>query len=206
VEGEGLAHQVSLASWPTPDDPHLVSADGLVVELGAGRETDGLELSLMPHEILVVEGPSRSGKTSLMLTLSGRMRLVRGRVKIAGRVLPEQAGAVRRTTGFVDCATVRDVGELRTELRTVQAARPAVIFVDHVQRLTATEDRAALASLLDEVAFSDREQAVVLASDDRESVSDLMPTHYSYLDLGRVAELAPAQPNPGDRTDLEGRI
>jgi RND superfamily putative drug exporter len=189
VEGEGLAHQVALAGWPTPNDPHLIYAEDLTLDLGA-RKTTGVGVALLPHEILVVQGPSGSGKTSLLLTLSGRMRLTTGRAKVAGLVMPEQASAVRRTTGFVDCAAIGTGDALRSELRSVLDAGPTVVFVDHVERLTSPQDRAALASLLDEVAFNDAEQAVVLGSDDRESVADLIPTNYSYLNLGPVADLA----------------
>ncbi len=195
VEGDGLAHQVALASWPTPDDPHLIYAEGLTLELGAGREATGLGVAVMPHEILVVHGPAGSGTTSLLLTLSGRMKLVDGRAKIAGLVLPEQAGAVRRLAGFVDCATTDGARDLRAEFRAVVAGRAKVIFVDHVERLVTPADRAALASLLDEVAFSDTDRAVVLGSADRGSVADLIPTNYSYLNLGPVADLAPTRPN-----------
>jgi RND superfamily putative drug exporter len=145
----------------------------------------------MPHEILVVEGSAGSGKTSLLLTLSGRMKLITGRAKIATLVLPEQAAAVRRQTAIVDCAVTDN---LRAELRTVLAAKPTIIFVDHAERLTGQDDRAALASLLDEVAFSELDQAVVLACDDRGSVADLIATPYSYLNLSQVLDLADTGP------------
>ncbi len=91
VEGEGLMHQVALADWPTPDDQHLIYAEGLRI----GSEPD-VAVRVSPREVLVVEGPPDSGKTALLLTLSGRMRLavVEGaaaKLKVAGLVLPEQA-------------------------------------------------------------------------------------------------------------------
>jgi RND superfamily putative drug exporter len=201
VEGDGLAHQVALAAWPAPDDRHLVYAEGLSLALADGARVDDLAVRVLPHQILVVDGPVGSGKTSLLLTLSGRMRLLDSRgagqakCKVAGLVLPEQGAAVRRSTGLVDCAAVggelrRGGPALREELRAVLAAKPQVIFVDHVDQLTAPEDRAALASLLDEVALSDADRAVVLACRDRESVADLIGVRYSYLHLGPVADLA----------------
>ncbi|HEX8488137.1 MAG TPA: MMPL family transporter [Propionibacteriaceae bacterium] len=201
VEGDGLAHQVALASWPTPDDRHLIYAEGLSLAVADGARVDDVAVRVLPHQILVVDGPVGSGKTSLLLTLAGRMRLLDGRgpgqakCKVAGLVLPEQGAAVRRSTGFVDCAAVgreqrRGGRTLREELRAVLAARPKVIFVDHVHQLTAPEDRAALASLLDEVALSEADQAVVLACHDRESVADLIGVRYSYLHLGPVPDLA----------------
>ena len=125
-------------------------------------------------------------------TLAGRMQLLSGRLKVAGLVLPEQARTVRARTGVVDCRTVTDA---RAAFRAVQKARPQVIFVDHADVLVGVDDRAALASLLDEVAVGGSgDRAVVLATRDRESVADLIPTRYSYLSLS-------PQPDPAlDRT------
>ncbi len=181
VEGEGLAHQMALAAWPSADDPHLVYAEGLT----AGPAT-GLALAALPREVVVVDGPVGSGKTALLLTLAGRMRLTGGRVKVAGLVLPEQASSVRRRTGYLDCATSTDV---RAELAQIRRARPAVVFVDHADALTAHDDRAALASLVDDVAVSPAEQTVVVAVRDRAALADLLPAQHSYLTLDRVTDL-----------------
>ena len=66
----------------------------------------------------MVEGPPRAGKSALLLTLAGRMRLVSGAVKVAGRVLPEQA-TVRRRTAVVDGA---DGDAPRAQLRSIEPA------------------------------------------------------------------------------------
>ena len=182
VEGEGLEHQTSLADWPSADDPHVVYA-GLEV---AGQ---AVALSALPREVVVVDGPPHSGKTALLLTLGGRMRLTTGQVKVAGRVLPEQAAGVRRVVGYVDCAATQD---LRGELAEVLGRDPALVLVDHADLLTAHDDRAALASLLDDLAVGSREVAVLLAVRDREAVADLLPASCSALTLDRPAELVPA--------------
>ena len=181
VEGEGLEHQTSLADWPSADDPHVVYADLEV----AGQ---AVALSALPREVVVVDGPPHSGKTALLLTLGGRMRLTTGQVKVAGRVLPEQASGVRRVVGYLDCATTPD---LRRELAEVLGRRPAVVLVDHADLLTDHDDRAALASLLDDLAVGTRELAVLLAVRDRDAVADLLPASSSALTLGRSAELVP---------------
>ena len=100
VEGEGLAHQMALRDWPAAEDDHLVFADGLRVP-----GTDGdLGMALRAGEVVVVDGLADSGKTALVLTLAGRMRLAAGRAKITGLVLPEQAAMVRGRTAVIDCA------------------------------------------------------------------------------------------------------
>ena len=78
---------------------------------------DEVSISLRSGEVLVVEGPPESGKSALLLTLAGRMQLVSGAVKVTGRVLPEQASAVRRRTAVVDGAD----GGLRAQLRSIRA-------------------------------------------------------------------------------------
>jgi putative drug exporter of the RND superfamily len=188
VEGEGLAHQVGLAGWPAPDDDHLIYAEELRL---AGRQ-QSLRVAVRPREILVLEGPPDSGKTALLLTLAGRMRLLQGRVKVAGLVLPEQAREVRRLTGIVDAkALIASGRDVRAEFAGVQRAGARIVFVDHADLLTGIDDRAALASLLDEVVHSQAEsRAVVLATRDHESVVDLIPTTYSYVDL--TSQPAPA--------------
>lgn len=181
VEGEGVRHQVGLADWPAVDDPHRVYAEGLTI-----GDASGIGLAALPREVVVVDGAVGTGKTALLLTLSGRMRLEAGRVKVAGLVLPEQAGRVRRATGYLDCA---DTDDLRTDLATIVRAKPAAIFLDHADVLSAHDDRAALASLLDDLAVGGSEAAVVIAVRDRGVVDDLLPDRYSYLTLGRVDEL-----------------
>jgi RND superfamily putative drug exporter len=183
VEGAALTHQLSLAAWPSTDDQHLIVAEGLQVTTSAP-----IEMAVMPHDVVVVDGPAGSGKTALMLTLAGRMRIGAGKVKVAGLVLPEQAAAVRRRTGFLDCARASGI---RRDLAEIEAAKPAVIFVDHADQLTAHDQRAALASLLEDVVVGSRELAVVLAVRDRSAIEDLIPAYVSTLTLRGASDLSP---------------
>jgi putative drug exporter of the RND superfamily len=178
VEGGGLAHQVALADWPAPDDDHLIYGEGLRL---AGTDRN-LRVAVRPRGVLVVEGPPESSRTALLLTLAGRMRLVSGRVKVAGLVLPEQGRLVRRRTGFVDGRTVLS---LRDDLRRLKQAGARVLFIDHADQLTRVDDRAALASLLDDVLVANG-RAVVLGARDRAAVADLIPAAYSYLNMSSI--------------------
>ena len=193
VEGEGLHHQVELASWPAPDDPHVLVAEGLQVE---GWRDVGT--AVLPGEVLVVEGPATLGRSALLLTLAGRMRLAepadgtRARAKTAGLVLPEQAAAVRRRTAYVDCAASDDRGR---ELAAATRGRAAVLFLDHVEALadpTADPDaRAALARTLDAVAADGRAAAVVAVTD-RSALDTLLRGPSRVLDLRPHPALAQA--------------
>ena len=182
VEGEGLTHQTSLADWPTPDDPHVVYAG---LQIGA----EAVAVSAMPREVVVVEGPPHSGKTALLLTLGGRMRLAVGQAKVAGRVLPEQAGEVRRAVGYVDCAGTPG---LRRELAAVVRRRPVLVLVDHADLVTDHDDRAALASLLDDLTVGSSQAAVLLGVRDRDRVADLLPAQTSLVTVGAPAPLTPS--------------
>ncbi len=134
----------------------------------------------------VIEGLPHSGKSALLLTLAGRMKITGGRAKIAGLVLPEQAGQVRSRTGYLDCAASTD---LRRDLRLITRTKPKIIFVDHPDVLTSHDDRAALASLLDDLDVQSHEQAVVLAVRDHQTIADLIRGSFSSVTLGRNAAL-----------------
>jgi len=191
VEGEGLAHQVSLQDWPRADDRHLVYAEGLALPGRDGRPGRPVDVAVLPHDVLVVQGPAGSGRSALLLTLAGRMRLTTGRAKVAGLVLPEQAAAVRRRTGFLDCAVLSGPdGDLQAELRAVLRARPDVVYVDHAERLSRPEDRSAIAGLVHEAAFGDAGQAVVIACEDADQVADLIGVSCSTVTLGAQPGLA----------------
>ena len=194
VEGEGLAHQVALAQWPATDDPHLVVAEGLRV-----GDLDDVAPSVLPGEVLVVEGPTAVEATALLLMLAGRMPLrppAAGRtvrVRTAGLVLPEQAGRVRSRTAYVDCSGSTD---LPRELADLARAKPDVLFLDRLDVLTdpgADPDaRAALARAFDTVAAEGTAAAVVAVAD-RNALETLLRGPSRVLDLRPSAALAPSQ-------------
>jgi putative drug exporter of the RND superfamily len=180
VEGEGLAHQLLLANWPTADDHHLIYADGL--RFG---DQGPVRVQLAPGQVMIIDGPDAAVNDATLLTLSGRMRLAAGRAKVAGLVLPEQAGAVRRQTAVINALALDD---LRRELR--DAAEAKIIFVAHADALTSHDDRAAIASLLEEVVIGHANRAVVLSVASRDSVADLLPGSASYVTVAADLNLA----------------
>ncbi|MGI3784676.1 MAG: efflux RND transporter permease subunit [Janthinobacterium lividum] len=193
VEGEGLAHQVSLAQWPAAGDRHLVVAEGLRV-----GDFDDVAPSVLPGEVLVVEGPTAAESTALLLMLSGRMRLRDAatgrtvRARTAGFVLPEQAGRVRRRTAYVDCAASAD---LPRELAALARARPDVVFLDRVDAVadpgSDPDARAALARTFDAIA-ADGTAAAVVAATDRSALETLLRGPSQVLDLRHRPALAQA--------------
>ncbi|MFC7619521.1 MMPL family transporter [Microlunatus sp. GCM10028923] len=175
VEGEGLAHQLALADWPAPGDDHLVYAEGVPV----GGEP--VSVAVRPGDVLIMDGPDEAGRRALLLTLAGRMRLTEGLVKVAGLVLPSQAGELRARTAVV--ADDWDAAAVDEAVR----SKASLIFVDG-EGTAAGRDR--LAGQLD--ALRDLGRAVVWSVPDRERIDGVVGGPYSYLTLGRAHDLADA--------------
>jgi RND superfamily putative drug exporter len=74
----------------------------------------------------------------------------------------------------------------------VLAASPKIIFLDHADGLVSHDDRAALASLLDDVAVGTADPAVIIAVRDRATVADLMPARSTTVSL-TAADLVDAR-------------
>ncbi|MEU0740405.1 ATP-binding cassette domain-containing protein [Streptomyces sp. NPDC006134] len=73
-----------------------VTAEGLGLRGPRGWVFRGVGIEAEPGSLIAVEGPSGSGRTSLLLTLTGRMKPTEGTAAVGGAVLPRQMAAVRR--------------------------------------------------------------------------------------------------------------
>lgn len=62
-----------------------------------------------PGSLIAVEGPSGSGRTCLLLALTGRMRATEGSATIGDRSLPKQLAAVRRASALAHVPGVTDL-------------------------------------------------------------------------------------------------
>ncbi|GAB3622487.1 MMPL family transporter [Mariniluteicoccus endophyticus] len=205
VEGEALAHQLELQSWPSPDDPHVVVTEGFAVrghptaDNPSGDVTPPVELRLMPGDVLVVEGPVVR-RTPMLLALSGRLTGSTGRAKVAGLVLPEQASGVRRRVALVDCLH-RDGSDkhasIRDDLdRAMRNPRVDLIVIDGADALPSHDERAAVAELAHAVQAPPdgvTPPAVILGVADASVVADLVPDTAYQITIGepeaRHAEL-----------------
>ncbi|MFF8988091.1 ATP-binding cassette domain-containing protein [Streptomyces globisporus] len=80
------------------ESPHgaAVGAEDFGLEGPRGRVFRNVTFSAEPGELVAIEGPSGSGRTCLLLALSGRMRTTEGHAEVGGLRLPKQAAAVRR--------------------------------------------------------------------------------------------------------------
>lgn len=83
----------------TESDP-VVVADGLGLRTSTGWVYQGVDLVLPPGGVAVVHGPSGSGRSSLLLTVTGRMKPTAGSLRTLGHALPDDATAARSATAI----------------------------------------------------------------------------------------------------------
>ncbi|WP_343242958.1 ATP-binding cassette domain-containing protein [Streptomyces sp. SID12501] len=62
-----------------------------------------------PGSLIAVEGPSGSGRTCLLLALTGRMKATEGSATVGGWSLPKQSAAVRRVSALAHVPGVTDL-------------------------------------------------------------------------------------------------
>ncbi|MER7806476.1 ATP-binding cassette domain-containing protein [Streptomyces sp900116325] len=84
------------------DSPHgaAVTAEDFGLKGPRGWAFRGVRLDVPPGALVAIEGPSGSGRTCLLLALTGRMRPSEGRAEVGGLRLPRQMAAVRRVSAL----------------------------------------------------------------------------------------------------------
>ncbi|RCW40153.1 ABC transporter family protein [Halopolyspora algeriensis] len=73
-----------------------IVARGITARGPEGTVFENVHARVDPGDLVAVTGPSGSGRTSLLLALSGRLRLITGHLTVSGLTLPAQGKAVRR--------------------------------------------------------------------------------------------------------------
>lgn len=137
MEGAVLTKELELAEWPGTDA--LIHAEEVVVEGILGPTS----LDVRPGEVVGITG-ALGARTGAALALSGRLGVASGRARVAGQLLPESAGAIRRRTIYLDLARSSDpVAAIRRN----HPADGGVIFLDGVDALGTDAERAAVADL-----------------------------------------------------------
>ncbi|MET7691587.1 ATP-binding cassette domain-containing protein [Streptomyces sp. NPDC005483] len=90
-------------------DGVAVTAEGFGLKGPRGWAFRGIDLVAEPGALVAVEGPSGSGRTSLLLALTGRMKATEGTATVGGARLPKQLAAVRRFSTPTNVAGVTDL-------------------------------------------------------------------------------------------------
>lgn len=69
----------------------------------------GISFDAEPGSLIAVEGPSGTGRTCLLLALTGRMKATEGSAAVGGVSLPKQLAAARRLSAVANVAGVTDL-------------------------------------------------------------------------------------------------
>ncbi|MEU1086590.1 ATP-binding cassette domain-containing protein [Streptomyces sp. NPDC005892] len=102
-----------------------VEVRGLGLRGSRGWAFRGVEFDAPPGTLTALEGPSGSGRTSLLLALTGRMRTTEGRASTGGHPLPGRLAAVRRITAL---GPVQGVSELDPALTVAEHLRERALL------------------------------------------------------------------------------
>ncbi|MFG2499398.1 ATP-binding cassette domain-containing protein [Streptomyces sp. NPDC048441] len=86
-----------------------VTAEGFGLKGPRGWAFRGVGVDAEPGALIAVEGPSGSGRTCLLLALTGRMRPTEGEAAVGRFRLPKQLAAVRRISALGPVPGVTDL-------------------------------------------------------------------------------------------------
>ncbi|MFJ6948631.1 ATP-binding cassette domain-containing protein [Streptomyces wuyuanensis] len=93
------------------DSPHgaAVRAEGFGLEGPRGWAFRTVDVEAGPGSLVAIEGPSGSGRTCLLLALTGRMKPTEGHAEVGGLRLPRKMAAVRRISALGPVQGVSDL-------------------------------------------------------------------------------------------------
>ncbi|MFD4409928.1 ATP-binding cassette domain-containing protein [Streptomyces sp. NPDC058475] len=86
-----------------------VTAEDFGLEGPRGWAFRGVRLDAEPGSLIAIEGPSGSGRTCLLLALTGRMRPTEGSAVVGASRLPKQMAAVRQESALAHVPGVTDL-------------------------------------------------------------------------------------------------
>ncbi|MFF8263925.1 ATP-binding cassette domain-containing protein [Streptomyces virginiae] len=112
------------------DSPHgaAVKAEDFGLKGPRGWAFRGLGLDAAPGSLIAVEGPSGSGRTCLLLALTGRMKPTEGHAEIGRHRLPKKMAAVRRIAAL---GPVPGVNDLDQSLTVAEQLREGALLQRH---------------------------------------------------------------------------
>ncbi|WP_405921294.1 ATP-binding cassette domain-containing protein [Streptomyces sp. NBC_00122] len=98
------------------DSPHgaAVKAEDFGLKGPRGWAFRGVGIDAAPGSLIAVEGPSGTGRTCLLLALTGRMKPTAGHAEVGGHRLPKHMTAVRRVAALGPVAGVTDLDQALT--------------------------------------------------------------------------------------------
>ncbi|MFD9304171.1 ATP-binding cassette domain-containing protein [Streptomyces sp. NPDC060048] len=98
------------------DSPHgaAVRAEAFGLKGPRGWVFRGVGIDAEPGSLIAVQGPSGSGRTCLLLALTGRMKPTEGHAEIGRHRLPKKMAAVRRIAALGPVSGVNDLDQALT--------------------------------------------------------------------------------------------
>jgi len=141
-QGPGFAKLVPRQASPSVAEP-LLEGDQLAKRFGGVTAVDGVDISVLPGEVLGLIGPNGAGKTTLFEILSGFTRPDSGSVAFAGTDVtkrsPEERARLGLVRSFQDAAlfptlTVQECVQLALEAWRPTALLPSVAGVTRTER------------------------------------------------------------------------
>ncbi|MGW4164575.1 ATP-binding cassette domain-containing protein [Streptomyces sp. NPDC004788] len=153
-----------------------VVADGFGLKGPRGWAFQGIGFEAAPGSLVAIEGPSGSGRTCLLLALTGRMKAQEGRAEVGGLSLPRKMAAVRRISAL---GPVPGVSDLDPALTVAEHLRERALlqrrFDGSLKALLRppAERRAAAKARIDEALAAAGLDLATLPKGDRTSVRDL---------------------------------
>lgn len=98
------AHQLAVPGAPEQNPPQppgpVLEATGLGLLGKSGWVFQNIDLSLRPTSVAAIVGPSGTGRSSLLLALSGRLAPTAGTLSVAGHSYRDKPSAVRQLTAI----------------------------------------------------------------------------------------------------------
>jgi RND superfamily putative drug exporter len=188
VEGEGVAKELRLASWPgerTDGRADAVVASDLEVAgprgpgLGEPPLVGPVSVRLPDGGTLAVYGDATAPVSAFLLAVAGRLPVDGGVAKVAGLVLPERAGSVRSRVAVVDAEA--EAGAPAGAVTAAVRDGATIVVVDRSELVSDRADREALAHAL---AGARANGATLLVGSTGVSVADLLPEGSAVLDVG----------------------
>ncbi|OEJ96616.1 ATP-binding cassette domain-containing protein [Streptomyces thermolilacinus] len=97
-------------TWAEASRPGAaVRAEGFGVKGPRGWAFRGIDVDAAPGSLVALAGPSGSGRTCLLLALTGRMKAAEGFAEVGGVRLPRKMAAVRRFSALAHVPGVSDL-------------------------------------------------------------------------------------------------
>ncbi|MEA5155886.1 ATP-binding cassette domain-containing protein [Raineyella sp.] len=133
-------------------EPLAIRARDLLLESSRGTVYGPVDLDVPAGRLLGLVSPEGGGRTSLLLTLAGRMRFSSGSLQVFGHPLPRATGQAQRHSALANFADIDDLDDGLTprEILTERAGLLAPLW----RRVPRWQDPQILATL--ELAFGER--------------------------------------------------